>query len=81
MIKVLPGFRGLIKFLEKQGGINSGGFDGKSTYAYYYIDNITNIIQSIYEYDITRNPEKYKICSIKNYKKKEKQILINYQEI
>lgn len=79
MIKVLKGSEGLIKFLESQGGINSGRFEGRSNYVYYYINSITNIIECIYPYDITNNPKKYTICNMKQYKKEKK--LINYLEI
>lgn len=79
MIKVLPGSKNLIKFLESQGGINSQRFQGESNYVYYYIDPVTNIIQCIYPHDITNNPKKYCLCSIKQYQKVKQ--LINYQEI
>lgn len=77
MIKVLKGSNNLIRFLKSKGGTNDGGLLGLGRHVYYYIDDITNIIQYIEKEKIT---EKYFICnSYKEYECKQK--LINYLEI
>jgi hypothetical protein len=77
MIKVLPGSKDLIEYLESIGGKNIHSYSGNSDYHYYYIEPCYGYIECIHKVYIKYG--RFIIC--KNIKEYQRQTLINYQEI